>query len=309
MSIRAQTMRSGPRRASLDFSRLRRQFQGKPTNTISYGVVGHYDENPAFARQENGRILVEVTLLPSGDEVIARLEDPGGGGDMSVYMPLRLGMRVVVGFPPGDDVGVIHSRVSDETWPFPSAVAGVSTEGQPLESGSSAPAFAFVRTPGGCIVAVESGPGGDILVRSGASVRVEVDPGEQVLVRGRIHVGSDVDFATPPKGAVVGPAGEVVPGEEGGAFFPLPNTNEVLPPAIDLEGPLPADGVVRLKDELQSNPALDPAFWEFIIFIWSVCVLAAVLVGIPVPPRLADGPPVKLTSKPRAASRSTVGDS
>ena len=307
--VTRHTLRSSVRRASIDFSRMRQQFKGKPRNYLSYGVVGHLDNNPGYVRLAGGRALVEVTLLPSGDEVIAQLSDLLAGEGAQTYFPLQLGMRVVVGFPHGDgDDPVILGRCGDDTWPFPTEVAG-------LAIGPDAPGFALTRTPDGAAWALQTGEGGDILVRSGASVRVEVGEAEQILLRGETHIGSSVDFSSAPTGARVTAAGQIQAGAEGGEYVPAPNTNEVLPPALDTypEGeepplPLPADGVVRLKDALQSNAALDPDFWEFVAFIWSVCVAAAVIVGIPIPPSLASGPPTKLESKPRTASRNTIGD-
>lgn len=303
------TLRSAQRRASIDFSRLREKFKGRPRNYLSHGVVGHLDSNPGYVRLAGGRALVEVTLLPSGDEVIAQLSDLLAGEGAQTYFPLQLGMRVVVGFPHGEgDDPVILGRCGDDTWPFPSEVAG-------LPIGPDAPGFALTRTPDGAAWALQTGEGGDVLVRSGASVRVEVGEAEQILLRGETHIGTSVDFSTAPTGARVQANGQIAAGEEGGEYVPLPNTNEVLPPALDTYQdaedpplPLPADGVVRLKDSVQSNVALDPEFWDFIVFIWSVCVLAAALVGVSVPPSLASGPPTKLEAKPRTASRNTVGD-
>lgn len=308
-SVTRTTLRSSTRRPSIDFSRVRQQFRGKPRNYLSHGVVGHLDSNPGYVRLDEGRALVEVTLLPSGDEVIAQLSDLLAGDGAQSFFPVQLGMRVVVGFAQGEsDNPVIIARCGDQTWPFPTDVAG-------LGIGPDAPAFALVRTPDGSAWALQTGEGGDVLVRSGASVRVEVGEAEQILLRGETHIGSSVDFSTAPSGARVQANGQVAAGEEGGEFVPLPNTNEVLPPALDLYPggeepplPLPADGVVRLKDELQSNAALDPAFWEFIGFLWAVCVAIAAFAGVPIPPSLVDGPPTKLASKPRQASRNTVGD-
>lgn len=307
--VTRHTLRSAQRRTSIDFSRLREKFKGKPRNYLSYGVVGHLDSNPGYVRLAGGRALVEVTLLPSGDEVIAQLADLLAGEGAQTYFPVQLGMRVVVGFPHGDsDDPVILGRCGDDTWPFPTEAAG-------LAIGPDAPGFALTRTPDGVAWALQTGEGGDILVRSGASVRVEVGEAEQILLRGETHIGSSVDFSTAPTGARVTANGQIQAGEEGGEYLPAPNTNEVLPLALDSypKGelpplPLPADGVVRLKDSLQSNLALDPEFWAFITFVWSVCVLAAVIVGIPVPPSIASGPPTKLEAKPRTASRNTVGD-
>lgn len=246
---------------ALDFSRIREQTTGYPKNFISYGTVGHVDLTPYFARIEGGDVLVEVTLAPSGDEIIARMDfdSMDGGGS---YVPLSYGQRVVVGFPnaeTGDPV--IISRCSDQSWPFPTSVAGLSTS----SSGTPAPMFAFVKTAAGQVFAIETGDGADVLIHSGGSVEVQVTAGEQVLVGGRTHIGSGVAFSPAPVPPEVAEEGFVEPGEPGGAYDPLPNTNPTTPPPLDPSGlPLPADGVFRVKDRTQSNAAIDPAWWTYV---------------------------------------------
>jgi len=246
---------------ALDFSRIREQTNGFPRNFLSYGTVGHVDLTPAFARIEGGDVLVEVTLAPSGDEIVARLDfdSMDGGG---AYVPLSYGQRVVVGFPnaeTGDPV--ILGRCSDQSWPFPGSVAGLSTS----SSGTPAPMFSFVKTAAGQIFAIETGEGADILIHSGGSVEVSVSAGEQVLVGGRTHIGSGVGFSTAPTPPEVAGEGFVEPGEPGGSYTPTPNTNPTIPPPLDPSGfPLPAEGVFRVKDRTQSNAAIDPAWWTYI---------------------------------------------
>jgi len=331
--IRANRIsKGGAKRSEMDFSRMRRPFQGRPRNYLSYGVVGHYDLNPAFARVEGGRVLVEVTLVPGDEEIVAQLADPGGGDGFAFYMPLRLGMRVVVGMPQGDgDSPVILSTVDDQSWPFPSSVAGVATTLPATPLAEAAPQFAFLRTPDGALLAVETGVDADILISSGASIRLAVPPGEQVLVKGtEMHIGAD--FAVAPTGPTTGPAGVVVPGVSGAPFVPVPGANLIspgpgLPPVPTVSpitlGPYPADGLVRFKDSVQANQATDPAAIGFLLYVfvylqalspvldtltvgtWTATLSAALAAAgatIPVTP------PTAITSLPASAARSTCAD-
>jgi hypothetical protein len=71
----------------LDFSRSREGFRGYPKNAISYGTVGHLDLTPQYARVQDGDVLVEVTLEPSGDEIVSRLDTTAVDGG-AVFFPL-----------------------------------------------------------------------------------------------------------------------------------------------------------------------------------------------------------------------------
>ncbi len=258
---------------TLDFSRIREQSRGSPENYLSYGTVGHYDDTPSYVRVEEGDVLVEVTLAPSGDEVVARL-DLGTMDNGAAYLPLSYGQRVVVGFPNAEQGDpVILARLSDSSWPFPDEVGGISTDPNPDPGVRSAPSYAFLKTGEGELVVIETGDGGDIVVRSGGSAQIRVDPPDQVLLTGRTHLGSDAQFSEEPKGAQVGNNGFISPGEQGVGYTPPPNTNSVVPPATyntpTGPRPLPADGIMRLKDTVQSNVSVDPEFWNKLLSLYT----------------------------------------
>lgn len=256
-----------------------------PQEYISYGEVGHADDTPRYAWvEDNERVYVEVTLRPSSDEVIARLDmtacDEGG-----FYSALHYGAKVVVAFPGGSGgEPVIIARVNDRNWPFPETVCGVGARG-PL---GELPMYSFIKTGSGQILALESGPDGDTLVHSGASVQVKTDPEGQILLSGRTHIGAD--FTTPPVGDTVGPAGEVIPGAAGTPHVPTPGTNEIIPPGEPLAPngqPWPAEGLMRFKDTVQSNATADPVFWAWVaaVQLWitnaaTEPTLAAYLAGL-----------------------------
>jgi preprotein translocase subunit Sec61beta len=290
---------------------------------VSVAVVGHLDLNPRFARIEDNKVLVEVTLLPSGDEIIAELQDPGGGSGFAFYMPIRIGMRVVVAMPQGeDDSATIVGRLTDETWPYPDDVAGVAVK-QGTPDSEPAPQFAFLRTPEGTLLAIETGDGSDIVIKSGASVKIETSPGSQTLLNSEVHIG--VDFPTQPTGASTGPAGEVVPGVPAAPFIPVPGTNLVSPgglappvPTVNPKTlqPYPAAGLVRFKDAIQSNATTDPQFWVWVNLVHSAVIAMAARFNAPPGPVLsAPGsvippviPPASLGSVPASSSRSTAAD-
>jgi hypothetical protein len=301
----------------MDWSRAREQTKGFPKNFISYGTVGHMDATPQYARIEDGDVLVEVTLVPSGDEVIARLDfdSVDGGGS---YFPVSYGQRVLVGFPGGETGDpVIIGRCSDASWPFPSTVAGIAASDA---TGEAAPMFAFIRTQDGQLLAIESGDGADVLVHSGGSMQHKVNPGEQVLVTGRTHIGSGVDFATPPTGSTVGANGFVTPGEQGGAYVPAIAINATIPPPAALL--LPEDGVVRIKDRTQSNIAIDPGWWAYItaltafVAAWTTETTAAGILAPLYPSTLSAagtvastaGAAQQIESLPMTGSKNTIGD-
>lgn len=283
------TMRRFRRLSRPDNARARETWRGPPTNYLSFGTVGHVDSTPAYARIEGDAVLVEVTLAPSGDEVIARLPSEAPG----FYMPLSYGMRVVVGMPSGNgSEPVIIARCPDGAWPWPDTVAGVAARGTGPVPG--APMFAFLRTEDGQLLAIETGDGGDMLLHSGGSIELKVGGGEQVLVSGRTHLGAG--FSSAPTGPTVGPDGQVIPGEEGGAFSPTPY---VPAPASPI--PLPplagayADGIVRAKDAVQSDALTDPDFWTWVNAVH-------VAAGLPT------DPPLAITSQHKAASKHTASD-
>ncbi len=297
---------------SIDFSRARTGFQGYPENFISYGTVGHVERTTAYVRVEEGDVLVEVTLAPTGDEVVARLgcEVMSGG---STYFPISYGQRVVVGYPNGKNGDpVIISQCHDGAWPFPETVAGVRT----TTSSGQGPMFAFMRTGDGQLLAIETGEGGDIVIHSGASAQIKVSPTEQILHTGRTHIGSDADFSSAPTGATVGDNGFVTEGDEAGNYNPTPNTNTAIsgtlippatiplpPPQVDTQlRPYPADGIVRMKDQIQINPVTSPDF-----FAWLSVVHLQVELLL-VPPATMPPLPASIRGKAVEASLNTAGD-
>ena len=306
---------------ALDFSRVRAQTKGSPENYLSFGTVGHYDDTPAFVRVEDGDVLVEVTLAPSGDEIVARLDlDTMDGG--CVFYPLSYGQRVVVGFPnakQGDPV--ILSRLSDASWPFPDEVAGISTDPDPSPT-RSAPAFAFIKTSDGQLLAIETGDGGDIVIHSGASTQVRVEPASQILLTGRTHIGSEAEFAEPPVGPQITNNGFTEAGSQAEPYVPAENTNSVIPPATYVnpaaEGGvslLPADGIMRLKDTVQSNAIVDPEFWNKLLALYTALTVWTPALGdggTALKTALADffslPAPSSLDSIGRTSSQNTASD-
>lgn len=285
MAIGGKKIPRAPRRAP-DFGRIRGGMQGPPTNFLAYGTVGHVDATPAYARIEAGEILVEVTLQPSGDEIVARLECGAGGDGQGFYMPLCYGSRVIVGMPGGSgSEPVIIGRCSDGAWPFPSKVADVTASGTPVgPTAKAAPMIAFLRTQDGHLLAIESGDGGDITIHSGASVRVKVNGGEQILLAGRTHIGRD--FTAQPVAATAGPNGEQLPGTQGTAHVPVPNVptpyaSAPLPPLVTA----PGEGIVRAKDQVSSDAQVDPAFWTWVILMTNAVTVMAAAFNVAGPDR------------------------
>lgn len=311
------------RRGSVDFSRIRRPFQGKPTNAVSFGVVGHYDLNPAYARVENDKVLVEVTLVPSGDEIVAELGLEAQGNGFGFYIPVCIGCRVLVTFPGGEEDPVIIKRLTDREFPFPTDVAGVPTLGapaNPLVGSTAAPQWAFLQTPEGTLLAIETGDDGDIVVKSGANVQIEVDAGQAIHLNGRTRIGTG--WIVPPVGASTGPAGETVPGVSSTAFVPTPHIPLPIPPTPLVAPPgTPDTGILRIKDDIQSDIAVDPDFWAWMIAVHAFIVamnnvwnplatggggpfVVPTGAALPVPP----DPPLAIGSRAKSASQNTCED-
>ena len=310
-------------RSSVDFSRIRRPFQGKPTNAVSFGVVGHYDQNPAFARVENNKVLVEVTLMPGGDEVVAELGMEAQGNGFGFYIPVTIGTRVLVAFPGGEEDPIIIKRMTDREYPFPDDVAGVTTQGapaNPLVGSTAAPQWAFMQTPAGTLLAIETGDDGDVVVKSGANIQLEADPGQAIHLNGRVHIGES--WTTPPVGASTGPAGEVIPGASSVSHVPTPHIPTPISaiPSVAPAG-TPDDGIVRIKDDVQSDTTTDPDFWIYLQSVHAFLVaLAAVWnplatggggpfvvpSGSTIP--IAPDPPLAIGSRAKSASGNTCAD-
>jgi len=291
-----------------DWSRQREGMRGMPKNFISMGTVGHLDFTPEYVRVQDGDVLVEVTLAPSGDEIVARLDlsavDTGG-----LYFPISYGQRVVVATPQGrGGDAVIVGRCNDQAWPFPPSVAGVST-------GPSAPMFVFLRTADGQLLAIQTGDGADILIHSGGGLQLKTLAGEHILLTGRTHIGAGADWTSPPTGAQVTDAGFAAPGDPGVNYVPIPNTNTVIPPVLDTTVvppvPKPADGVVRIKDPVQSNITIDQAFWAWVAAMGTAVGQLAAYVNALVPGTVTlppVPPPSTLTSQHADGSLNTCAD-
>lgn len=304
--VRVKKIRGRGRRSTLDFTRLRRNFQGQPTNYVDIGVVGHADQNPAFARVESGKVLVEVTLVPSGDEIIAELGLEGQGSDYGHYIPISIGARVVVVFPKGEEDAVIVARLTDDVFPFPEEVAGIDTTGpviDPETGAAGAPHLAFLKTPDGTILAIESGEGGDLVIKSGGSIKIEASTALPIHLNGRVHLGAD--FTSQPSPQTTGASGEINPGTPATPFIPTPLTpapgNPIPTPPTPATVPA-ADSIVRAKDAIQSDITSDPIFWTFINGLYAHPLIGPVLAssGIVLP--------LVANSSARAASRHTASD-
>lgn len=280
---------------------------------ISYGEVGHADETPSYAWIDSTeRVYVEVTLRPSGDEVVARL-DTGTCGEGGFYMGLHYGAKVVVAFPGGTGgEPVIIGRVNDRNWPFPESVCEVSSRGALGEL----PTFAFLKTAHGQLLAIETGADGDVLVHSGASVEVKASAGGQILLNGRTHLGHGP--VTPPTGDTVGPAGEITPGTPATPHEPTPGTNVILLPgeALAPNGqPWPAEGIMRFKDGVQCNAVSDSVFWTWLnaVHLWITSAhneptMKAYLEGL-MPPVLPPSTlPTSINSYGASCSQHTASD-
>lgn len=281
-----------------DAARTRRTGQ-VTRNQLAYGIVGHSDATSAFVELRNGQPWVEVTMVPEGDEIVARVGLPAAGAGAGWYLPLSFGCRVVLELVDGDPQGaIVVARLHDENCALPDTAAGVSTgaAGVRGEVTAAAPAWTFQVLPDGQLLAIETQGSGDILVHSGAAVEIK-SGGES----DRIHLNGPTSLGvgplTPPTGATVGPGGEDIPGTPAvsvsvGAglapYVPAPNTQV---------GPSPwtgtlNDAIIRAKDRYEFTPATDPPNYAFFAAVYS-----HPLIGLP--------PPTALVSAPRGGPGST----
>ncbi len=282
------------------------------------GVVGGVDKTANYVRLEHGRLLVEVTLQPSGEQVVATVDT--GGGECTFYLALSYGCRVVIDWPGASSQAVILARLNDADGEFP-------TLGVPTALPGRVPLYTALRTGDGQLLLLESGADADVLVYSGGNAQVRVDSSAQVLLSGRTHIGQGAQFTDDPTGACVGDAGSIAPGAGGTPYAPAPAVPmggpilPVLPPGSVVPVPVPADGIVRVKDPVQSTVLVDPTFWTFLLGF--VAIFAAWgAAGVPDPGGIAlkaalvaffstpvGIPPTSLSSEHRAGSLNTASDS
>ena len=235
-------------------------------NQVALGTVGFLEDQtdlpeqtPGFIRWEQGEAIVEVTLTP-GDQILARIGLP--------HMSLEHDQQVVLVFPDGDPtMGVIVGSMSDLTFPAPPSVAGVSTGAAfAEEKGVPIPAatWHFIRLEPGRVMAIQTGSGGDVLIHSGASMELKVNPGTGVVhLNGAVYLG--VGPTTPPIGSTTAPGGEEIPGVPmvphiPVPFVPAPPVGPATTPYVGL-----SDGLVRARDAHETNIAVDPTFWTWIV--------------------------------------------
>jgi hypothetical protein len=270
--------RTGPKVMVPDFAAIRSVVSPPQDNFCARARVGHFDpdtgqpeNNPAYARIEQGQVLVEVTIEGSLEQQVARLALPDAGNENAVFFALDFGCRVLVEYPDGDPQrGVITGRLHDARNAFPNSVAGVQTGAQAAsqpEAFVPAPSWSFIKTKNGQLIAIESGSGGDVLIHAGANVEVKAQAAV-CIDSPQVHLGKG--FMTAPVGGRVGPSGVDIPGVP--AVPPVPQPWTMPSPAAP--GPaLPfvgfAESIIRAKDLYQSDVTVDPYFWAMVIALYA----------------------------------------
>ena len=280
---------------AIDSAKVRNVTSPPPRSFVGWGVVGHSDPvtelpeaTPQYVRIEQGQVWVEVTVMPSGDQVIARLAQPKAAAGSGWYIPLEFGCRVALEFVNGNPQNaVIVGRFHDSENLMPDAVAGVQT----LAGAASAPKVSipapmwqFMKTAIGELLAIETGVGGDVLIHSAASVEIKAAPTGAIHLSGRVALGESV--SAPPVGQTAGPAGVVTPGVPAVPNVPIPaSPGEPVPPKTIVPYTGFDDGIIRAKDRTQSHAGVDPDFWIFITAVAAHPLIAAALAsaGITVP--------------------------
>lgn len=292
-SVADRSLRVNDRRMMVpDPARMRRATGGgQQRNFEAWGIVGHTDKltglpepTPSYVRIENGQIFVECTIVPDGDQIVARLGMDGAGDGLADYFPLEFGCRVVIDMINGNPQNaVIRSCLNDANGRFPDDVAGVQTGAVgAVTPGASVPAplWRFLKLAPGQLLAFETQEGGDVLLHSAGSTHLKAGPAGAHHLEGTVHLG--VGPTTPPVGQTVGPAGVPVPGVPAVPHIPVPATPSIpatpatIVPYIGFE-----DGVVRSKDAVQSYAAVDPAFWTFITALFAHPLIGPVIGGVP----------------------------
>lgn len=277
------TTKTGMRQMAMDSARIRRAVSTPSPNYLAYAKVGHVDPttgspepNPAFVRIESGQILVEVTLTPEGDELVARYGMDGAGDGVADYSCLTFGCRVIVEFVRGSTQNaVIVATLNDKNCPFPSDVCGVQTGAAAAEAPESfapAPAWRFIKMGAGQLLAIETQGTGDILIHSAGSMHLKATTHH---LDGRVALG--VPPTTPPVGGTVLPGGQTSPAVPAVPAVPVPATpSSPATPLTIVPYSGFQDGIVRAKDAVQSHAGVDPAFWAWIAAVAAHPVIAPV---------------------------------
>ena len=228
------------------------------------------EDTPAWIRWEQGEPLVEVTTR-TGDKITARIGLPSTEG-------LGFGQQVILALPDGDpELAVIVATLCDSRFPEPASVCGISTgAGDALEQGTMIPAatWSFTRLPDGRALALQT-QGADVLIWAGGSLHLRSSsPNAAGAPDGAIHLDGRVALGVPPleppTGSEVAPGGEELPGLPAVPYLPVPYT----PPAPAGLAPVAyqghADGIVRARDQHQTNASIDPSFWAWIVAVDAV---------------------------------------
>lgn len=279
---------------------------------VIVATVGHEGESAdRWVCHESGQVLVEVTQRTGGSPgQFSRARVAAG----VAYEDFAWGEQVVIVQVGGNDTHmVIVGSLRSLLTAAPATVAGIdtgATEAPQRGDQTAGPAFTYLRTRPGRLLAVETGDLADVMVHSGAGVEIA---GTVLHLSGLVHLAAG--FSVPPTPPTIGVpelpdlgAGVgVVPGVPGTPFVPVVGGNPTTPPYAGV-----LDGLVRAKDRYQSAAGVDPGMWIWLsavdVFLKAlgtfnpVTIAAALVVYNAVPI------PTSLTSAAMTASRCTAAD-
>lgn len=222
-------------------------------NQIAVAIVGHNESSPEYVRIENNQPYVEVRIVPEGDEVIARLALGAAGEDAGAYMSITYGCRVLLAMPDGDpNNSIIIGRLHDDVCPMPDNVAGVSTG--VVDGKGPAPAWQFIKTPDGQLLAIETGEGADIIIHTDSSFLAKSSNGFHF--EGPCYLGYGP--SSPPVGGTVGEDGDDTPSTPAIPHIPTPYTQNPPPSPGHVPYAGNAEGIIRAKDLFQFSEVSDP---------------------------------------------------